>query len=282
MYLRYSRGSSLLELIVALSIFLPLAVGLSYTYVGLSKLLIKEIKEDKNVRSEYLLRGYARQVLFDLDSHRLPLYPRVHRRGQISRANGQELKLSAIHEPASDSNAITGFELDLERTMYVAQTTPIDVQLCPRYQKSIQSQQTEFLAISAERMIEVTLKILEPSRGTLCKNIVIIGSGGMITEAQDLKDPKHFFFVPIKRVYTLYRSIRSELRFLTHQGNRIVENQRISGSLKKMNLHLVETRLANTQVLEIIFSTKNMQKKQILLSHALARQSLKQFVYERP
>jgi len=277
-------GSSLFELVASLMIVIPLMMSFTVLYRHTVKLLHSQEAYDKNTKAEFLLRAHLKQLLYDFDSHRLPIPLRVHKRGRIETANNIELlpsKNPALRI-AHNSTAITGFELDITRSMFVLRSTGNKLLVCPRYNLPYLSKHQQFIALDSEQAFEIQAVTLEQDNSSKCRLLLIQSNGGMLLATRNLLDIQLKVLVPIERIYTLYRSASSELRFLTHSGEAVTENQRISGHLRSLNLSVEELEDSGRLVLQIQSSFSNNEKRNWILSHALKRKTIQQFVLERP
>jgi len=183
-------------------------------------------------------------VMEDLDSHRFPVLPRIHKSGKITFTDGTLNPVTdgnngSSHTPADASDAITGVKLDLSRTFTVqycaVEDTFLLIKACLRFPVEFQEEETHgFAALTVDQLFELQGE----TRGNgACRDFVLQQTKSMIFPPLDepLSCPIAEL-VPIKREYTLYVDYKGQLRYLGHAGDKNLENQPILRQVKSLAL----------------------------------------------
>lgn len=232
------RGSSALEILVAL----PIALGLSAALVSTLHRSAAGTKEARRLESRELAilktGVHLTRLMEDLDRHRFALSPRVHRNGIVTTANGAPLILSrnARLAPGPGSDAISGIRLSLERTHDVetwAGGETISARACPRYGTSLEGAD-RVAGLAPDGIFEYRVTASRPHFD--CELVTLVPEEGVMLESSPSSVPGTI--VPIDSEHTLYVSSSDELRFVTHSGTRNVENQPLVEGISKLRLQL--------------------------------------------
>lgn len=238
------RGAAALEIIVALLFLIPaLTAGVVSLHAASRYLSNIKDRYNLNLRSSRL-DYYLSLIIEDLDTYRFPVIPRIHDHGRLTFTNGELLPLMhgiGSHQPDAQSDAITGLELDSIYSLWISQrtTTPtsIEAHACLEFSASARlNDYRSFLGLSSNSMIELITTSIQPITDK-CFRIGLRPTKSVILD-EPASSIGNFIqvLVPIAQQFTIYIDQGHELRFLTHLGAELLENQPIIGGIKALKI----------------------------------------------
>lgn len=232
------RGISSLELIVALGVGAPLLVLIvTILLSAVTRLTQARIRYSEQVIFERA-SSYLSQVVDDTDGHRLDILPRVHSLGRITFTDGTPISIK--HFPLSeDSTAVSGIQLDIRGT-HVTRSAMDDgsaLVVCPRFGATLPFENPRsYLGISPDGIKEVIGDLNRDEYGQGCRLLRIKESKSIIVPNSPKIAPGTFrTIIPIVRIYSIIVTKDGELRYLSHRGEAIIENQPIRKGIKAIN-----------------------------------------------
>ncbi len=226
-----SRGSILLEHLIALLILTPALCG---ALISFKRLTIAENTLERALEREETILAlslYLRDVVNDLDGHRLPVLPRIHNRGIFSFTDSSPYPLPKNFPASLSSDGITGVRLDLPNRFEVSESslTPAGVYFRGCRIASTSKYSIENVHSFAATSLSGTYEVL-PIQSVLikdgsCIETTLRFAKSMSFEPPPLSLPSPQLLIPVLDHYTLYVDTSMTIRYLSHAGDTTMENQ---------------------------------------------------------
>lgn len=212
-------------------------------------------------------------VMHDLDTTRLPIYPRIHQNGSITDTEGAKNIISLRSDklaPSDKSEAITVIKLINSEILDLRSFDNHSHQLraCSRFGLAINlSAVRSMVGISTSAINEFRISKVHPKRLARCFTLELSATKSMILPSSHKSElPWIRSLIPVERIYTLYLDRNLNFRYLGHNGISNIENQPIATKIKTIHLttqidanNLVKVHLAveslNRHSLPMTFST---------------------------
>ncbi len=271
------RAHSTLSIMVTLIIACPLLAGAVSSLHGLVKNTVR-VQEESQATFNYLrTRALVSGVMRGLDSHRLRIFPRVHKHGVIRFTDGSAnpvMKSNSHTFPDSNSDAITSLELNLHSKLLVTacqmNSNVAEFSACIDPNTNFTNSSTEtYLGVGLQGFQELTG--LASGSGT-CRTLSLSASKSMSVIAPTGAAPcDSLLIVPILRHYTLYVDSEENLRFLSHRGDNNVENQPLLLKIGQLNFE-AQLHFANSIYgLKVMLTAPHQRQFKWSAVHHLAR-----------
>jgi hypothetical protein len=260
-------GHSLLESLLTLTISsIILLAFVTYMHL-LAHTLHTMTKAYREFYGQHIATSLIRKGFSEIDYHQLPLPPRIHR-ARITFMDGTPL----VRQPQLDnlSEAITFLELLPSARLHIKQHIGNDWYACGTRDISLQDIRS-VLIIDAQGLSEFLL--LDSKKDGLCFALRLSKATASMIATQTTNSG--IYIVPIKRIYTLYRSLKSSLYYLSHVGTQVVERQPIVAYMPQLNITLSSLRNFPITRANILFTSSyqalSMQQQ---VSHSVERISI--------
>lgn len=246
--MRKELGLTILETAAALAVITPVLLALGLILHGASATTIRTRLAVERQLGGLRLRGIYSDLLEDLDSHRLPVLPRVHKQGQILFTSGAANPvMQAAHgrRPAAHSDAITGFRLDPLRSQRVIEVSRQGEYFryvgCRRFNTGFPANSyRSYAGLSVDGIVELTGQSLPHPGRSDCRDFLLLAQDSMSFESRAADYPGNIrLLVPISAHYTWYLDEKQRLRFLSHAGAANIENQPAGKLHGRISLDLV-------------------------------------------
>ena len=231
-------GTTLVELLVSLCLASLICVVAGKMLVGTTQMssVIKTKYQDDITEVQIIEK--LQKVLDDLDSHPFNIFPRVHKSGRLTFRDGFVNHINSYKlEPSPDSDAITAMSLALENIYEVQYQTGNVYFACPRF-KGVSFTENNFgyIGLGSDGIFEMQGK----GSGRLgrggCGDFVLNSTNGMLLESPDVSSDIVRLLIPIKSYYTLYVDKNEQLRYVSHRGKSIVENQPLFSNVRSLKI----------------------------------------------
>jgi hypothetical protein len=232
--LRSAKGSTLLELIVCTAIASIVATGIVVTFARLSAvtLRLKTFHEDAYGLSSIL--ALLQEGIRNQDAHTLPLPPRVHKQN-ITFYPPSRSTLT-IDNRDEDSDAITFFEVAPQANLLIRKwLSSQSMEVCNDSPFSWQLIRTA-ITIAPDSFCEIMISETTPTSEN-CHIINFTIPELSLIAPQKIRTLPHKI-IPLIRTYTLYRATSGALRYLSHVGPEIIENQPLTHRSPVLNMLL--------------------------------------------
>ena len=228
------------------------------------------------------------KVLQNLDSHRLPIPPRIHHRGQIAftdRTVNGVTRTAGPNRPSMLSDAITTIELAPVRRLTVLQAPPASAAPPFRYYACgtgpdpLPPTVRSYIGLSADGMFELVGPRQAGASG--CAQFTLTATRSMSIETPPGSSAALVrTIIPVLAHYTLYRNQRGELRYLSHRGEINDENQPIAGEIGELAFRLIP----HSTGLFALTAERRLRGYRYSVSHTnlLARESTASLPFLRP
>lgn len=259
-----ARGFSILELHVTLLLSVLLFIGALSAVRGLTegKATLSRLMNEQ--RLALRARDLLERAMIGMDSHRLPLPPRVHRDGMIRSLHGAPLlPATGTSAAAPESDAITFLELAApERLHSLGDGTyrrcgPPLVMQCG-------------VLVTPEGLSEVTLEPVGRMHGG-CQTFRFSLSDSMSVAPAE-SAPRHArLLLPMREHATVYISAEGTLRVARHCALRIIEQQPIADGAEALKLDLQPRAQGTLWELSAVLVSATQRHFSFHLAHRLAR-----------
>jgi len=266
----HSQGTALLELLVYTAIASTIATGIITTFAHLSKatLRLKIFREEAYGLGSTL--ALLQEGMRNQDAHTLPLPPRIHR----SSINYYPPAFTGISLDGRDeeSHAITFTEVIPNAHLIIKKwLAPQTIEVCSLSPFSWELIRTA-LAIGIDSISEITIT---HAAATLNNCYIIdftIPELSLIAPQRAQAKPTKI--IPLKRIYTLYRATSGALRYLSHVGATIIENQPLTTRSPSLNLNIKNDEPENFYDLTIEYQVLHRKTSAIHLFTHVSKLSL--------
>ena len=238
-----TMGTSTLDILVALSISSIVLLAISTVILhslGLNQRLSVTLSREE-VSHRFAVE--CLRLLQRLDTHRLPIPPRIHPRGHLTFTDGSENPISRSigpTAPSPTSDAITALELAPTEQLTVLQastTSPYQYYACRQGQTPLPASVRSYVGLSADGMFELVGSRQASTPG--CWTFVLSAQVSMSVPRAPHGSPALVrTLIPVLSHYTLYVNRRNELRYLGHRGGVNDENQPLIADIGELSLHL--------------------------------------------
>jgi len=278
-------GALMLELLLSISLTITISGAILSLLHASVVLNLSAIKASDRAYAEARLKLYLHQAMHNLDSHRLPLEINIHKLGNLKLTDGSAIIPSANpdHAPSADSDAFTSLELDVGGTLILEKIWPdgrLDV--CSENSlKTIPSSRLipSWIAVGVDGVSEIQITSQTPLVGSVrCFQISITRTKSVSVPEFPSPLARWIFLLPIKSHFTIYMDITGQLRYLSHQGEVIIENQPIAKGID--GFYLVATKIGPEKTTEIQLQIKssddgkNANREPIFFRNSLGRRTL--------
>ena len=252
---RANSGFSLLEtLVTTLITSLSLLTGV-YLVSRLSPQLANYEQAESDLSAELLIIQLMKRVMRSLDSHRLPLPPKVHKGGSIRFSDGSPTPFSV--GAAHDSDAISYAHLESEKVLSVTECRVSGeatiIRGCLHASRTASFKEIEnFVLVSPEGVTLVPGTV----RGLgVCRTVVVYSSPSVIGVQPPRPLPCSVqAIVPVLTLETLYLGQDGILRLVRTRGTKVIEQQPVAKLPFRMELTLHESTESNLLQLEVLLS----------------------------
>lgn len=284
---RIQKGFSLFELLIgtALSgLVLALLAGLFQPALKLSEFLkIRKQEFYTLLRVEALLR----EAMEGVDTHRLAIFPIIHLQGALRYADGTEHPLrfrQDLLSPQPTSDSLTWVSVHTQSLRWASEIQEvrkvdekryeIDLEECSSTDRLIPAEERSLIGLSPDGIFELQVlarTIAEPCayyRLLLTKSMILpnrVADGRTLLTLRAL--------LSVKEIGTVYLDRGARLRFLTHNGEEILENQPILEEVKELRLQFTSLANDTARVLDAKLSFPSGRDQVMSFSHHLARRS---------
>jgi len=249
-HLKDDLGNSLPELLVSTAIVSLIATGvvLSFARLSTATLRLKTFHDQAYGISSTL--AMLQEGMMNQDTHTLPFPPRIHR--QTIKFYPPSLRTLTVDNRDETSHAITFLEVMPQSNFLVKKWfSPKSMEACNNTPFSWELIRSA-IAISRDSFSEIAIE------GTTLtsRNCYIIN---FTTPEMSLIAPQKMRIlptkiIPIKRTYTLYRATTGSLRYLSHLGPDIIENQPITHNSPVLKLQLKNNEVTKIYALQIEYT----------------------------
>lgn len=275
-----ARGSSLLELVVALAIIAPL---MSAAGAALIRSMHTHARMQRAEQGDLLterLHSLLTRVMHDVDSHRLSLVPVLHQGGTIrySDRTPYPLSLNPAVAPDGESDAITGLELlshAAQRTTALLWTSgeTSEVVACPP--RTLPPTVRSMVGLGVEGLSELRIGTRTRLPSGCARYLLTMEKS--VSLPQSVATDQALILIPVARHYTIYRDRSKRIRYLAHAGSDTVENQPIINNAPRLSFSFGDTvRLPLHSFIKLQAQLHFSEERTISLSyiHNLGRRSL--------
>ncbi|GEM_PF-2334920 len=253
--MKSEKAQSILEILVAMSISIPILAGITSVATNVAKSLIKIKSESSNLYAVSKIGTQISTLVDEVDQQRLNLPPRIHKNGKITYLNGKTNPISLrtdLLKPSILSDAITSISLfgiealdvekvDISGTLkiyYVCKKFSLIPTAVAVNSVNILSSET-FIGLTTTGIIEFIGTATNWGSLTTKKCYVfsLTEIDGMISSVKpvDTTPFVHTIF-PAQRLYTLYIDSGGRFRYLGHRGSLNIENQPILEGIDSLRL----------------------------------------------
>lgn len=183
------------------------------------------------------VNSILRKIIKDIDSNPFFITPIIHTKN-IYYQDGTLSNISTRNDDLKNddsSDAISYFSLNFENMLKTKKYELENFYLCPFLKKAATLDDIRsFLAISSDNIYEVFLDLTKDGSCYIAK---LKSLTSIITKPYPEK-VKFILFIPIESTYTIYLAKNNTLRFVTHKGNKIIENQPLLQNIFKINFSI--------------------------------------------
>jgi len=232
-------GATTLETVVCLLIGVPIVLALAASFTAaLEVYLIARTTAGENAEL-VALKAIVGGMIEHTGSHRLPLEPRIHPVGAIRFTDGTLHPIShhPRFRPHPESHAISALELDLPASLALKRALPDgSLEICSRWDTAPPPNLQLMLAISPDGMTLCSVALNRIGAQPDCFRTLLHRISSTVVPPADNILPFATVFIPAPREYTVYLSREGGVRYLSHRGDQLVENQPIAGHLKQIEI----------------------------------------------
>lgn len=260
-----ATGNSLPELLLAMAIVSIVATGvvLTFSHLSTATFTLKTFKEHAYGTSSTL--ALLQQGMIHLDAHTLPFPPRIHR--QTIKFYPPALGSLAIENRDDTSHAVTFFEVVPHTNLLIRRWfSSQSIEACNNPTFSWQMIRSA-IAISHDSFAEIAINETTPTSQN-CRVINFTTPDSSMIAPQKMRTLP-YKIIPLKRTYTLYRATSGALRYLSHVGPDIIENQPLTHRSPALHLQLKSHEAENIYEIQIQYETlrRNSSKTIHILTH---------------
>jgi len=244
---RMCKGTTLLETLIGVAIS-----SLVISIAGVSLLRIQAQYQSESIRHKEVaglsvFRGYIQRISDNIGSLRHDISPILHHNGIVKLADGTPhsiMNLGINSRPKSGQDAITSLavsfphSLEVRSSRYDAGNLSFDV--CPRFKTNRKIDRPKsFIALSLEGAYQVIPSIESKVYFERCSSLNIFNTQSLFFNTAPSADLKNTsLLIPIVSEFTIYLDRSSQLRYVSHTGLRILENQPIIRDLEELGFSL--------------------------------------------
>lgn len=226
------RAVVLSDLLAALLLFTVISVPLSSSLSTLGRTATKIHRVHQASLQEAQLENLLRQILNGHDSHRLPLYPRVHK-GAVLFTDGALLPTDPV------KSGITGIELAAAHLARVMTHSPNDpthmLTFCTLHHLPLPSPMHGFIAVGMDSFAELQGPVY-PQGDAGCYRGQLEKVRSLTVPPFSITNDSFHLLLPIRRQFTLLHLDDGSLRYLSHEGEITIENQPLSEHWSQIRL----------------------------------------------
>jgi prepilin-type N-terminal cleavage/methylation domain-containing protein len=282
------QGFSLLEFIIgtALSgVVMVLLTGLLQPTLKLTELLKSRKRE---FYTALRIEALFREAMEKVDTHRLPIFPRVHPRGDVQYADGTPHPLNARYDslgPDVNSDAFTWVSVHTQSLRWVSEITEvrklqeggyeIDLEECNSTDLPIPNEERSLLGLSPDAVFELQVLSRRIDRPCtyytlrLTKSIIL---PNRVADGRILLTIRAVFSV--EQIGTLYLDREDRFRLVSHSGEEIVENQPVLEDVKEIKLSFNSLADDTARLLTATLVFPSGRDRIMSFSHSLTRRSV--------
>lgn len=272
---------------MSLVILTPIIIAGLQTLRVSAHRLQQEKKHHSRLESLSIVDFYLQRAVEANDAHRLPLLPRVHFGGAIRLADGTPLSIS--YPPDSNSAALTGFMIDSPNSLWVVARDLMTNSVTACFQYALDAATANswtvprgFLGLSTSNISELIVKASRRS-SERCYQITVSETPSMATPVT--ATPLEFIslLMPITEIFSIYLAQSGDLRYLSHLGDQIIENQPLGLGPRHLefNLEAVPHLSGIAQVTARLNFEAAAQERVLQSFHHLSPLSIEMFLGNR-
>jgi len=232
---RNEKGVALIEILIGLFICLCLCTSLNrvaHNTVKLKKLVKRRYQNSLTLLQ---LEHRFKRILEDFDSHPLLILPRIHQNNELSFINNDTLEVKNL---TGNSDAITALGLEINEMYEVVKQDGLFLFACPRY-KRLSDNNFGFIALGVDGFWEMQGKYTHHVGRLECLDIRLYEENSMlINNTNDTSEMVISILIPIRDYYSLVVDKNQQLRYLSHRGNKITENQPLFNNVSALKIAL--------------------------------------------
>lgn len=273
------KAYSLLEVLIALVLSLALLAPAASLLGQIANFISRYLTLSSDYHSQIRLESILRQSVQDSDSHRLSIYARIHKWGQITFTD-QSLNpvMFGTLKPSPDSDAISSMYLESQNRLRIIEQSftgqYLQLKACLLAQPSfLYAEIRSFLALSAEGFAELKTESVSNSFKPGCYDLVLQTTKSiLIPPCQECAQDNWSMLLPIRRIYSIYLDQDLELRYLSHVGESNIENQPLLLSTRLEKILITPQNLYGLSFFNFKLSYKNRSERELWLNNILARE----------
>ncbi len=275
--IKRENASSLIETLIAISLSLIIAL-IAYQILRTSILTKKIITNDYNVSFQSLrIKSLADDIAQDLNSHPLPIEPRIFKDGLIT-INNQHFEVSQdpLKQPSSLSDSISFMELDFANKISVSLNEELILEGCNENIKRNLLQR--FIGLDLRGASYLQGEAIPVSKD--CYKFFISQKPNLIIAKKSTEYPLFTkVLIPVVSEYLIYKDYSNRLRYVTLEGDLIKENQPIFDNAPNIKIDLLKYEQIWQLDFQWNFPEQRIDKVfQVISTPQIARQAFQNFV----
>ena len=287
-----NRGTTLLETLFGLALSSLTLSLVAIVFMRLQAYYQNETERHREISTLSIFRGHFQRIASNIDSLRHNTTPVVHLNGAVRLADGTPhtiMNLSAVSRPKVGSDAISSIEVSASHALEVRsskmQMGALSLDVCPRY-KAIQKidRPKSFLALSFNNSYQLIPSVSSKIYFEKCSTINLLPIPSVFFKTPRTETlPEALLLVPIISEFTIYIDRSDQLRYISHTGLNLQENQPIARSLKQLGFSLDNFKIGAGSFIRLKsqITLRGRKTKTFELNNLLSRTNPLQTLYAR-
>jgi len=283
-----SAGLSSFEILVALLISIPLIIMAAVAVLRGARNLIEAKRIQDEAQVTLRLEELVARGLEGADAEALLPLPRLHRRGEVTYADGSRNELSTTNslQPAPGSDALTFVETTPGARMRVrrAESTPdgaMSLFVCPAVPAD-PAPLRSFLGFGADGMVELVGRGVPHPGNPGCSDLMVVPARSMVAPGTEQDSRFVRLVIPVESIATLYLDRSGRLRYVGHRGGENIENQPLFGGVAGLHLTTHATHLLRVFGYELSVIFAPGRRHRLSFVHRIGRGDFLNALMERP
>lgn len=206
---------------------LTTSIILATLHVSISTL--KTLKNEANhISKSVYIEESLREIIDDIDTTSLPIQPRIHSRGSITYTDGSPVSISSRLKPHDESNALSSISLNPKSSLWIhslkRENLSFSAEACFRFVGTAPlGDIRSYLGLSVDGSVLLRGESKRLRSG--CREITFRSTRSVVIEDVDINLKSVRVLIPVIREYTFYVDNSRTLRYISHAGDEVLENQ---------------------------------------------------------